>query len=70
MKIASSHEWEVDFYQFNSVRRQFHGGRRAVRPVPYRLTVLGTVTRHSRARRRLKNYRLSLQYYTLVQSLL
>jgi hypothetical protein len=31
MKIASSHEWEVDFYQFNSVRGQFHGGRRALR---------------------------------------
>jgi hypothetical protein len=30
MKITSSEDCEVEFYQFNSVRRQFHGGRRAL----------------------------------------
>jgi hypothetical protein len=35
------------FYQFKSVRRQFHGGSRALRAVPYRVTVLATVKCHS-----------------------
>jgi hypothetical protein len=35
------------FYLFNSARRQFHGGSRASRAVPHRVTVLPTVKCHS-----------------------
>lgn len=36
------------FYPFNSIRRQFHAESRALRAVPYRVTVLATVKCHSK----------------------